>query len=199
MPPWRAATLEDECYAHRRAARGETTRHARCFSMTSREAENGARSAMKVGELCTRAVAIAHAGEHLLVAARRMRGLHVGCLVVVEDAGEGRRPVGIVTDRDLLMAIADSDPTPLEALCLSDVMTSDLITAAEDDDVADALDRMRQRGVRRLPVVDTRGVLLGILAYDDLVEWIGEQIGALARLVDKEQRREREARPTAHR
>jgi CBS domain-containing protein len=92
------------------------------------------------------------------------------------------------------MAIADSDPTPLEALCLSDVMSSELVTADEHDDVTDALERMRQRGIRRLPVVNARGVLQGILAYDDLVEWIGEQIAALARLVDREQRRERDAR-----
>ncbi len=149
---------------------------------------------MTVGELCTRCVAIAHAGEHLLVAARRMRGLHVGCLLVVEESATGRRPIGIVTDRDLLMAIADSDPTPLEALCLSDVMSSELVTAEEHEDVDDALERMRQRGIRRWPVVDARGVLQGILAYDDLVEWIGEQIAALARLVDREQRRERDAR-----
>lgn len=149
---------------------------------------------MTVGELCTRSVAIARAHEHLGVAARRMAAMHVGCLVVVEDGPDGRRPVGIVTDRDLLIAIVDSDTTPSSGLCLADVMTGEPVTADEGLDVAVALETMRRRGIRRLPVVDARGTLQGILAYDDLVEWIGEQLGALAQLVDNEQRHERETR-----
>lgn len=150
---------------------------------------------MKVGELCTRTVVIARRHERALDAGRRMRDMHVGCLVVVEDHDGGPRPIGIVTDRDLLTLFVGTTPARAEELALGDVMREDLLVAREDLDVSEALERMRARGVRRLPVVDERGALLGILAYDDLVEWMGEQIADLAKLVANEQRRERGARP----
>lgn len=149
---------------------------------------------MNVGELCTRTVVVARRHERALDAGRRMRDMHVGCLVVVEDHDDGPHPVGIVTDRDLLTLLVGT-PARAEELALGDVIQRDLLVAREDLDVSEALERMRARGVRRLPVVDERGALLGILTYDDLVEWMGEQIADLAKLVANEQRRERGARP----
>ena len=66
---------------------------------------------MKVGEVCNRIVVFAQPGESVRVAARRMRNQHVGDLVVVDEGAEGRTPVGIVTDRDLVMEA----PGPLAA------------------------------------------------------------------------------------
>lgn len=149
---------------------------------------------MKVGELCTRTVVVARPHEPVIIGGRRMRDLHVGCLVVVDDRQDGLHPVGIVTDRDLLSALV-GEHADGEQRALEDVMTRDLLVARETDDVNDALERMRARGVRRLPVVDRRGVLQGILAFDDLVEWMGEQLADLAKLVSNEQRREQLARP----
>ncbi len=148
---------------------------------------------MLVGELCNRTVVIGHAGDGVLDAARRMRDLHVGSLIVVDETERGRVPVGVVTDRDLLFAVASTDLERAAQLRLGEVASWDLITATEREHVSEALGRMRAHGVRRLPVVDERGTLVGILAYDDLVEWIGEQIGDLARLVAREQKRERSA------
>lgn len=148
---------------------------------------------MTVGELCTRTVAIAEGDEPLLEAGRRMRDRHVGCLVVVEEADDGRHPIGVVTDRDLLLALVGGEPRRTEDLRLADIMSWDLLTAREGDDVADALERMRTRGVRRLVVIDDAGTLQGILAYDDLVEWVAEQLTELAKLVATEQRHERGA------
>lgn len=146
---------------------------------------------MTVGELCTRTVAIAEGDEHLLEAGRRMRDRHVGCLVVVEEADDGRHPIGMVTDRDLLLALVGGEPA--EGLRLADIMSWDLLTAHERDDVGQALERMRSRGVRRLVVIDDAGTLQGVLAYDDLVEWVAEQLTELAKLVATEQRHERGA------
>lgn len=144
---------------------------------------------MDVGELCMRMVVVASPDESAVDAARRMKDLHVGSLVVVEETPAGRRPVGIVTDRDLLFAALKE--TPLEALRLSQVMASDLLVARESESVDVALERMRTRGVRRLPVVDAGGMLQGILAYDDIVEWVGEELTLLAGIVRKERSRER--------
>lgn len=150
---------------------------------------------MNVGELCTRTVAVARRHEHVLDAGRRMRDLHVGCLIVVEDHDDGVHPVGIVTDRDLLLLLVATTPKRAEDLTLGEVMREDLLLAREAEDVNEALERMRARGVRRLPVVDEKGTLQGILAYDDLVEWMGEQLVELSKLVSNEQRRERGAHP----
>jgi CBS domain-containing protein len=142
-----------------------------------------------------RTVVIARPDETVVDAARRMRELHVGTLVVVEETAEGfRRPVALVTDRDLLFALAAADPREMEQLRLERVMSLEPVTASEGEHVHEALDRMREHGVRRLPVVDRDGILVGILAHDDLVEWVGEQLGELARVVDIERRRERRHR-----
>jgi CBS domain-containing protein len=146
---------------------------------------------MKVGQLCTRTVAVARGHEKVVVAARRMRDLHVGSLVIVEDTDDSVRPVGLVTDRDLLFALVGAHPHSTEELRLEQVVATDLVSATEDEDVSAALERMKDRGVRRLPVVDEHGILQGIFAYDDHVEWMAEQLSEMAQLVANEQRRER--------
>jgi predicted transcriptional regulator len=69
-------------------------------------------------------------------------------------------------------------------------MTRKLVLVREDDDLDEALRRMRQKGVRRMPVVDSRGVLTGVIAADDILEHVKEQIAALAALIGRERRRE---------
>lgn len=146
---------------------------------------------MKTGELCIREVVIATPEEDVGDAARRMITLHVGSLVVTEEVDGGRRPVGMVTDRDLVAAMVANEVGHARSLTVSDVMSKELVTATDDEDVFDSLQRMRAHGVRRLPVVDPRGLLVGILTFDDLVEWLGEQLSELTRLVQSEQRHER--------
>jgi predicted transcriptional regulator len=146
---------------------------------------------MKVGELCIREVVMAEREETVREAAARLRDMHVGCLVVSEERADGRYPIGIVTDRDLVIAVAAAEVGHARALRVDDVMTRDLIVARTDEDVHDAVSRMREHGVRRLPIIDRQGRLEGILAFDDLVEWMAEQLGDLAKLIAREQRQER--------
>jgi CBS domain-containing protein len=150
---------------------------------------------MRAGEMCMRDVAIAAADDDVMTAAKRMRELHVGSLVVVDEEDGDRYPVGIVTDRDLLVAVLTEELGHARELSVRDVMTTDILTAREDEDVYDALQRMRGRGVRRLPVVDDQGRLAGILTFDDLVEWVTEELEQLTKLVRREQERERATRP----
>lgn len=148
---------------------------------------------MKAGELCTRTVVLAHPEEAVQAAAARMRDEHVGTLLVVERAACGPSPpVGIVTDRDLVRGVLAPARDP-KATRVDDVMTRQLVTVGEEDDVAVVLRRMKQAGVRRVPVVGARGELHGILSYDDLLEWVVEEMSALVAVVDREQWREREA------
>jgi CBS domain-containing protein len=110
--------------------------------------------------------------------ARIMREQHVGSLVIIEDDSGGSRPVGILTDRDIVVdALAvDLDPKVMTA---GDLMAPALATVREDEDILSALSRMRETGVRRLPVVDAAGRLTGLLAIDNLLEALSAQLEAV--------------------
>lgn len=149
---------------------------------------------MTVGDICTRAVVTADSHETVIEAARRMRDRHVGALVVISGINDGRRPVGIVTDRDLVVSAMAQTPDKLDQLEIGDVMTEDLVTALATESVDDALVRMRSRGIRRLPVVRHDGQLEGLVAFDDIVECLAEDLRNLASLVSSEQKHERAVR-----
>jgi CBS domain-containing protein len=142
------------------------------------------------GELCIRQVVICGSGDTVLEAARRMRDHHVGSVIVVADTQGPRKPVGILTDRDVVIGPVAAGQRDLGAIAVGDVMTAQLVTAREDDSVADALKRMRVHGLRRLPVVDGAGELQGLIAFDDLIDFLSEEMTDLAELIARERRRE---------
>jgi CBS domain-containing protein len=92
-----------------------------------------------------------------------------------------------VTDRDIVRALPDH-PENLGAVPVADVMTRDLLVLQENESIVDAMALLRQRGVRRAPVVAPNGDLVGIVSTDDLLGIISEQLGSLARLVDRQTR-----------
>lgn len=148
---------------------------------------------MDVGEICTREVVIATRNTTVVEAARLMREYHVGDLVVVDES-EGRRvPVGIVTDRDIVVGVLALGLDPA-VLTVGDIMGSHLVTAAEDDDVYETLQIMRTRGVRRVPVVNTAGALVGIVVLDDILEIFAEELDAAVKVVAREQANESQRR-----
>jgi len=147
---------------------------------------------MTAGELCNRTVYIIRANESIVEAARLMKKYHVGCLVVVEERDTDRVPIALVTDRDLVvkgMAEASSD---LETMEVSQVMSEGLMAARDTERMHDVRKKMRARGVRRIPVVDAEDRLQGIIAFDDMVEWMAQELTDLAQLVSREQQRESE-------
>ncbi len=144
---------------------------------------------MPVSELCNREVVIMSPRDTVLEAARLMRQHHVGDVLVVEERGKVRVPVGIVTDRDLVLEIV-APKLDAEAITVGDIMLTELATIKEDAGLFDAVGYMRSKGVRRLPVVDGQGGLIGILTLDDLIELLADEMSALAKLVRHEQRKE---------
>jgi CBS domain-containing protein len=149
---------------------------------------------MAIGELCNREVVVVTRETSVADAAQLMRHHHVGDVVVVMEEGGQRTPVGILTDRDVVVEVvaAGLDPT---TLTVGEIMAPGLASVQEKTGVFEAIRYMRDKGVRRLPVVGEGGVLIGILALDDLLELLAEELGALARLVAREQNREAESRP----
>ncbi len=148
---------------------------------------------MTIGEICNRETIFVTRETSINEAARLMREKHVGDLVVVEEKGVRRIPVGIVTDRDLVIEILAKDVSPA-TVTVGDVMNTDLLSAQENDDTYLTMQRMRTKGVRRLPVVDTGGSLVGIVTIDDFLDLLASELTSLARLVSNEQRRERRRR-----
>ncbi|MDO9313117.1 MAG: CBS domain-containing protein [Burkholderiaceae bacterium] len=148
---------------------------------------------LSAGDLCTRTVVVAERKLVLNEAARLMREHHVGCLVVVDQTPDGRFPVGLLTDRDIVTAVVAKD-IDVSTLCVEDVMSSGPVTACEADSLLDTLAAMRRAGIRRVPVTDARGVLQGLLALDDVIEIIGEQISLLVRVLESSSRRELQRR-----
>lgn len=149
---------------------------------------------MILGEICNREVVVVERAASATDAARMMRGYHVGDLVVVEARNGERVPVGILTDRDLVVEVMAQELDP-QAVTAGDLMSYELTKAWEQDDVEQALELMRSRGIRRLPVVDEFGALIGIVTVDDLLEYVGEQLSDLVRVAGREQQRERALRP----
>lgn len=149
---------------------------------------------MRVGEYCKRAVVSINASADVGEAAKLMREEHVGLLVVHEDGDELRKPVGVLTDRDLVLAIMAPDVGP-QAVAVKDVMTRQPLIAKENDEFSDLLQAMRLAGIRRVPVVDTRGALVGIIAIDDAIDVITGLMCDIAGSIKSEQRQEWRARP----
>lgn len=136
---------------------------------------------MNVGTLCTRLVVTCSPVISALDAATLMREYHVGDLVVTEDRGGTLYPVGMVTDRDLVVEVMAKELDP-ESVKAGELMSSDLITLAEDDELQTAIAVMRDARVRRVPVVSPTGGLVGIVTQDDVANGLALQLEDLSRI-----------------
>lgn len=148
---------------------------------------------MAIGEVCNREVIVARVEDSVLEAARLMRQYHVGNVVVIEERGDVRVPVGIVTDRDVVVEVVAPGLDPA-TITVGDIMVSRLATVRESAGVFDTIRYMREKGVRRVPVVKDDGSLAGIVTLDDLLALLAEELDAFAKLMKREQERESAAR-----
>lgn len=144
---------------------------------------------MPVSEICNREVIVMQRNESVLDAAKLMRQHHVGNVLVVENGNGKRTPVGIVTDRDLVVEIMATELDG-KTISVGEIMVPGLATVKEQTGIFEAIQFMRAKGVRRMPVVNDVGALVGIIALDDLLGLLSEELLALARLVKNEQQKE---------
>ncbi len=144
---------------------------------------------MSIGEICNRKVVVMQAEESVAEAARLMRDQHVGSVLIVDEQGGKRVPVGIVTDRDLVVEVIAPELDP-EVITVGDIMMTGFAVVKEETGVFEAIQYMRAKGVRRLPVVDIEEKLVGIVTLDDLLILLSEELDALAKLVVREQQNE---------
>ena len=137
---------------------------------------------MNVGKLCKRQAVTVTPRQELVLAAELMREKHIGFLVV-EEYG---KPIGVLTDRDSVISVVAKRADP-SLLTVADVMTRDPTTADEGESVANALRTMRRMGVRRLPVVGSKGLLTGILALDDVLDVLANELAEVSGAIRNEQ------------
>lgn len=149
----------------------------------------------EIGEICNPEVITIDAEASVFDAARLMRDHHVGSLIVVNsDSPTPNKPVGIITDRDLVVDVMALDKT-IATPSIREIMGNELLTGRATDGVWETILRMRAMGVRRMPVVDGQGDLCGILAMDDLLQFLSGELTDLVRLIRRERIREIETRP----
>ena len=149
---------------------------------------------LTAGEVCMREVIIAQREMPILDAAQLMRGQHVGCLVVVEENGQGRQVCGMLTDRDLIMGVL-AQGLDARPLCVEDIMSEYPATLREDDSLIDVMRSMRRNGVRRLPVVTPERALVGLITLDDVLKILSEELGLLIGAIQGQIAKERHKRP----
>ena len=132
----------------------------------------------RLRDFATATVVVAEPDTTALIAAQLMRKHHIGALVVV-DATEKSRPVGIVTDRDLVLALM-AEGLDADVFTVGDIMSSQLVLASPDMDAMDAVQLMRNQRLRRLVLVDEAGRLVGIVTMEDVLELLTRELAALA-------------------
>lgn len=148
---------------------------------------------MQIGYICSNNVVTCKAETTVLEAARMMRRYHVGTLIVVEDINGMIIPQGIVTDRDIVVVVLAEGLDP-KSIKVNDIMKVELMTAVETEDVFETVERMRFKGVRRIPIVDKMGGLVGIVSVDDIWKFLSKEISELADVTIRQQTREKIAR-----
>jgi len=144
---------------------------------------------MNVGELCNREVVIVERGDTIVAAAKLMRRYHVGDLVVVEKRLGGASPIGILTDRDIVIELIAGE-VDLDSVTVGDVMSPDLVKVRVDEGISETVKLMRSKGIRRLPVVNGQKGLEGIVAVDDLIDLLAEQLKDIVSLIGTERKQE---------
>lgn len=148
---------------------------------------------MTIGFYCNREVVITTPKSSILDAAQLMRKHHVGTLVVAESVDGETYPRGIITDRDLVVEVMAPGVDP-DQILVSDIMGERLFTVEESECLNDTMRLMRSHGIRRVPVVDKRGVLQGIISVDDMIVRIAEEAQELSKLIVHQQAREGQLR-----
>lgn len=148
---------------------------------------------MTIGEICNRTTVFANNSMTIIEAARLMLEQHVGSLVVMQKSSHGNEIVGMLTDRDIVVAVLAHNFNA-HTLHVSEVMSCDPVTCRADESMTDVVGLMRRHGIRRVPVTDAQGTLLGIVTLDDLLEIVAEHLQAFVHVIDNERKREAHVR-----
>jgi CBS domain-containing protein len=144
---------------------------------------------LSIKELCKRELVTVGRDDTIFKAAELMRQNHVGDVLVVEKKHDTTVALGIVTDRDVVVEIVAPGLDP-KVITVGDIMLPHLACIEEERGIFDAIKLMTSKGIRRLPVVDSNGSLIGILTLDDLLLILAKEFFSIAMLLSNEQKNE---------
>jgi CBS domain-containing protein len=133
-------------------------------------------------------------GATMEVAAKTMRDQHVGCVVVVQEKGLRKIPIGMITDRDIVVSTSAFGIAP-NTVYVRDVMSATLVTARKNDSFNHVLMLMKEHGVKRIPVVDSEGALLGIVTTHELMSVLADELNVLLKVTERQHQVETDRRP----
>lgn len=140
---------------------------------------------MNIGQIASKQAVTAPLSASLQEVAETMLQRGVGAVVVIESADGHARVAGIITDRDIVRARLGHS-SALSALLVADVMTRTPLVLDAEDSIANAIGHLEARGVRRAPVIDRDGRLLGLVSTDDLLGEVAAELSGLAQIVAKQ-------------
>ena len=141
---------------------------------------------MKVIDMAVHKVATITDEKNITECAAQMRREHVGSLVVVD---RNNRPIGMITDRGIAIEVVARNRDP-NKVTVHEAMTAPVVTAAPTESMVVALARMREFGIRRLPIVDEEGALIGVISNSNLVEELSSLLDSLVRNIHSSKTRE---------
>jgi CBS domain-containing protein len=128
---------------------------------------------MKNSDIMTKDLVYSLPSDMVSDVAKLMKDEDIGPVLIVDESNNGKRLVGIVTDRDLALKVVGEGRDP-KSTRVEDVMTGSLVTCRADDDVQNAMRAMAQNQLRRIPVVDDSGQLVGIISQADVATRLNE-------------------------
>jgi CBS domain-containing protein len=128
---------------------------------------------MKNSDIMTKDLVYSRPSDMVSDVAQLMKDEDIGPVLIVDDSNDGKRLVGIVTDRDLAIKVVGEGHDPQNTR-VEDVMTESLVTVRASDDVQSAMQAMAQNQLRRIPVVDDNGQLVGIISQADVATRLNE-------------------------
>ena len=141
---------------------------------------------LKVIDMAVHKVAVITPEKSIRESSRQMRVEHVGSLVVVDQDG---KPIGMLTDRDITIE-GVARGVDVDQTTVRDLMTAPVVTATESEGMVTALARMREFGIRRLPIIDSEGKLVGVVTNSNLIKELSELLDGLVRNISSSKTRE---------
>lgn len=148
---------------------------------------------MSVGQHCDKKMSLLAQDASILEAAQVMRKNHVGEVVIVEQQADKTIPVGIITDRDLVIEIIAME-IDLEQINVGSIVCFEIITVSKDTSLTKALEIMQLHGVRRAPVVDGNGALMGLISIESILKVLSQDMAKILKLFNTERRIEKKLR-----
>lgn len=148
---------------------------------------------MFVGQYCDKKISTLTQDSSILDAAKVMRKNHVGEVIIVENKMGNTIPVGLITDRDIVVEILAME-IDIETINLGSVMCIELITVNYDSSLNKALEIMQHYGIRRAPVVGNDGGLIGIINIEAVIKVVSQDMAKILKLFNNERRIEKDLR-----